>query len=80
MNKLKISQILINYTSGGMGLVNGMVKNLERLAFKTCFLNNLWFLMDIKSCEREFHGLMKRDEKKCFDKLFLHKGISSFFE
>ena len=28
--------------------------------------------MDIKSCEREFHGLMTRAEKKCFDKLFLH--------
>ena len=36
--------------------------------------------MDIKSCVREFHGLMTRDEKKCLDKLFLHNGISSFFE
>ena len=45
--------------------MNGMVRNLERLAFETCFLNNLGFLMDIKSCEREFHGLMTRDEKKC---------------
>ena len=35
--------------------------------------------MDIKSCVREFHGLMTRDEKKCLDKLFLHNGISSFF-
>ena len=34
--------------------------------------------MDIKSCVREFHGLMTRDEKKCLDKLFLHNGISSF--
>ena len=42
--------------------MNGMVRNLERLAFETCFLNNLGFLMDIKSCEREFHGLMTRDE------------------
>ena len=38
--------------------MNGMVRNLERLAFETCFLNNLGFLMDIESCEREFHGLM----------------------
>ena len=43
-------------------------------------MNNFGFLMDIKSCEREFHGLMTRDEKKCFDRLFLHIGISSFFE
>ena len=31
--------------------------------------------MDIKSCEREFHGLIKRDEKTCLDKLFLHTGV-----
>ena len=55
-----------------------MVRNLERLAFETCSLNYLGFLMDIKSSEREFHGLMTRDDKKCVDKLFLHKGISSF--
>ena len=55
-----------------------MVRNLERLAFETCVLNNLGVLMDIKSCEREFYGLMMRNEKKCFDKLFLHEGISNF--
>ena len=49
-----------------MGLMIGMVRNLERLAFETVFFfNNLGFLMDIKSCEREFHGLMTRDDKKC---------------
>ena len=85
MNKLKISQTLFitNYDYiqvVAWGLMNGMVRNLERLAFETCFLNNLGFLMDIKSCEREFHGSMTREEKKCLDKLFLHKGISSFFE
>ena len=58
----------------------GMVRNWERFALERWFLNNFGFLMDIKSCVREFHGLMTRDEKKCLDKLFLHNGISSFFE
>ena len=67
MNKLKIyHKHLLNITNDDYkqvvvwGLMNKMVRNSESLAFETCFLNNLWFLMDITSCEREFHGLRTR--------------------